>query len=78
MFEKEVRKYTRLNALARLGATILFGSGADAGLPIAEIASAMDSDVKFYNRSIKEISVKDAAYYPAADKNKYNLHTYTK
>ncbi len=66
MFEKEIQKYARLNELTRPGATVLFGSGADTDLPIAEIASTMDTDMKFYNRSIGEISVTDAAAYYTA------------
>lgn len=58
--EKEIKKYTQLNELAEENGIVVFGSGEDVNIPLGEIAQAFSVDSKMYNRSFKNLSVKDA------------------
>jgi hypothetical protein len=60
MNESEIKKYEMLNELADPNGIVVFGGSKDLTIPLGEIRQAFDVKSKMYNRSISELSVKDA------------------
>lgn len=60
MFEKEIRKYQSLNKLAESNGIVIFGSEEDLSIPFGELKQAFEIESKIYNRSVADLSVKDA------------------
>lgn len=61
MLNTEIEKYKSLNKLAEQNGTVIFGGNADVDLPLCELKQAFSLDDNFYNRSISDISVCNAA-----------------
>ena len=53
--------YQDLNKLAKKNAVVLFGSTMDWLIPVSELAQSFELNFKLYNRSFKDLSIKDAA-----------------
>ena len=62
MKETELKKYVKLNELADQEGIVIFGNGEDKQIPICELRQAFAIESKIYNRSFKDISVKDAVH----------------
>lgn len=60
MFELETKKYTALNELAEQNGIVIFGGSKDKDIPLCELKQAFALEPKLYNRSISELSIKDA------------------
>ena len=61
MYEQELKNYHMLNELAEPGGIVIFGGSADRELPLCELKQAFSIDQGLYNRSLPELSVRDAA-----------------
>ena len=61
MFEDEIKKYTKLNELAKSGGIVIFGGKNDKSIPLCELRQAFSIDETLYNRSIDGLSVTNAA-----------------
>lgn len=60
MSKNEIKKYQVLNKLADLNGTVIFGGTKDREIPLCELKQAFELDSKLYNRSIAELSIKNA------------------
>lgn len=60
MFEKEIKKYQTLNALAERGGTVIFGGSGDCEIPLCELKQAFALNTKIYNRSFDGLSAENA------------------
>ena len=63
MCENEIRRYQSLNKLAEINGVVILGGSADCEIPLCELKQAFALDMKLYNRSAADLSVKDAAAY---------------
>lgn len=63
MCEKEMKRYRALNALAEQGGLVIVGGSSDREIPLCELKQAFALDSKLYNRSMTELSLKDAVKY---------------
>ena len=61
MFEDEIKKYTKLNELAKSGGIVIFGGKNDKSIPLCELKQAFSIGETLYNRSIDGLSVTNAA-----------------
>ena len=60
MLQNEINKYLALNKIAENNETVIFGGTEDREIPLCELKQAFELNSNFYNRSISELSVKDA------------------
>lgn len=60
MYAQEVKRYQALNSLAEQGGIVIFGGKEDRSIPLCELRQAFTIESKLYNRSLSELSVKDA------------------
>lgn len=60
MSDFELQKYRTLNRLAKSNGTVIFGTGLDFDIPIGELKQAFSIEDELYNRSIHDLSIKDA------------------
>ena len=60
MRETQIQKYQKLNELAREKGVVIFGSDADANIPLCELRQAFELEENMYNRSFENLSIKDA------------------
>ena len=60
MTESQIKKYTNLNELADHNGIVIFGGSDDINIPLGELRQAFSIDSKMYNRSIENLSIKDA------------------
>lgn len=61
MYEREIKKYRALNALAESGGIVIFGGTEDQNIPLCELKQAFALNPGLYNRSMTGLSVKNAA-----------------
>lgn len=66
MYEQELKNYRMLNELAEPDGIVIFGGNADRELPLCELKQAFSIEQGLYNRSLPELSVRDAAEWYAA------------
>lgn len=60
MREAEIQNYKKLNELADKFGIVIFGYGNDKKIPICELRQAFAVEAKVYNRSLENISLKEA------------------
>ena len=60
MKESEIKKYQRLNAIAEQNGIVVFGGNTDKEIPLCELRQSYQVEQKMYNRSISELSIKEA------------------
>ncbi len=60
MFEKEIKKYQALNKLAEDEGIVIFGCEDDMCIPFGELKQAFNIESNIYNRSVTNLTVKDA------------------
>jgi hypothetical protein len=65
MYEQELKNYRMLNELAEPDGIVIFGGNADRELPLCELKQAFSIEQGLYNRSLPELSVRDAAEWYA-------------
>ena len=56
----EVKKYKKLNELAEQNGIVIFGGKEDVHIPLGELRQAFSVESKMYNRSINNLSIKNA------------------
>lgn len=61
MYEQELKNYRMLNEIAEPDGIVIFGGNADRELPLCELKQAFSIEQGLYNRSLPELSVRDAA-----------------
>jgi len=66
MYEQELKNYRMLNELAEPDGIVIFGGNADRELPLCELKQAFAIEQGLYNRSLPELSVRDALEWYAA------------
>lgn len=59
--KENTNNYAVLNELAKKGGTVIFGGKEDMNIPLCELKQAFELDGIFYNRSIEDLSVANAA-----------------
>lgn len=57
---EEIKKYETLNSISKKGGAVFFGGTYLSEIPVCELAEDYGLDMPVYNRSIKDITVKDA------------------
>lgn len=60
MFENVMKRYNALNDLAEHDGIVIFGGSSDIDIPLGELRQAFAIETKLYNRSVNDISIKDA------------------
>lgn len=60
MNENRIQRYIGLNKLAEPNGIVIFGGSEDLNIPIGELRQAFSVTSKIYNRSMNNLSVKDA------------------
>lgn len=60
IFEREISEYTLLNEYVVKGSVVLFGGSSDKNIPVCELKQSFGMNANMYNRSLSELSVKDA------------------
>lgn len=60
MRELEIRRYQKLNELAKTNGIVIFGGNGDTNIPLCELRQAFDVDENMYNRSLKGLSINEA------------------
>lgn len=64
MNQKEITKYSKLNELSKPDGTVIFGGNDDQTIPLCELKQAFSLDFELYNRSFRNLSIKNSiAYY---------------
>jgi len=63
MYEQEMKNYRMLNELAEPDGIVIFGGNGDPELPLCELKQAFSIEQGLYNRSLPNLSVKDAAVF---------------
>lgn len=61
--ETQIKVYQSLNKLATTGGLVILGGEEDRQIPLCELKQTFDLQYDFYNRSICELSVTNAASY---------------
>ena len=54
------QNYQKLNSMAQKNSVVLFGGSLDKSIPVTEIAQSFDLNFKIYNRSVENLSIRDA------------------
>lgn len=62
MKETVLNKYALRNKLAGTGGLVLFGCGSDVDIPVGELRQAFEINTKVYNRSFRELSLKESLH----------------
>lgn len=60
MVSSEIKKYLSLNKLSESSGIVIFGGTEDTMIPLGELRQAFSIDSKMYNRSVSNLSVKNA------------------
>ncbi len=63
MCENEIKRYQVLNELADQNGLVIIGGSDDREIPLCELKQAFALDARLYNRSMTDLSVKDAVRY---------------
>lgn len=60
MTVNEIRKYTVLNTLAEPDGIVILGGSEDISIPLCELRQAFSIESRLYNRSVIDLSIKNA------------------
>lgn len=60
MRELEVKRYQKLNELAKANGIVIFGGNGDTNIPLCELRQAFEVEENMYNRSLKGLTINEA------------------